>query len=86
MLQKGFLTSNENTPVKKTNKGYYIIGGAICFVLGITLVMFSQSTTPPNLNMQYAGSALIGVGAILMCVGLWMNVMAQSKRHRRKKR
>ena len=78
MLQKGFLTSERDTQEMKKSRGYFMLGGAICFLSGVVLIMLGKIET--------LGLSLIGVGAVLMSIGLWKNVMAQNKSRRPSKR
>jgi len=78
MLQKGFLESQKNTQENKKSRGYLMLGGAISFALGVITIMLEK--------YQYVGLGLIGVGSVLMCIGLWMNAMAQNKVQKQRRR
>jgi len=89
MLQKGFLTSNRNTQENKKSRAFIMWGGAVCFVIGVAIIMLVdfKIKIEEHQNIGHVvGLGLMGVGAILMCVGLWKNVMAQNKSIRQRKR
>ena len=89
MLEKGFLTSNKDTQENKKSRAFIMWGGAVCFVIGIATIMLVdfiiQKEEYENIG-HIVGLGLMGVGAILMCVGLWKNVMAQNKSRRQRRR
>ena len=90
MLQKGFLTENRNIQENKKSRAFIMWGGAACFVIGVATIMLVdfiiQTEEHQKKIGEYVGLGLMGIGGILMCVGLWKNVMAQNKSRRQRRR
>jgi len=70
MLQRGFLTSNNNTQEKKKSNDFLKLGGAICFIVG-AIAVFMVS--------YYLGLVFIIIGSIMVSVALWKNAISQNK-------
>jgi len=88
MLQKGFLMENRNIQENKKSRAFIMWGGAVCFVIGVAIIMFvEQKLTAEHQKIGHiVGLGLMGIGGILMCIGLWKNVMAQNKKHRQSRK
>ena len=88
MLQKGFLMENRNTQEKNSKRAFIMWGGAVCFVIGVSIIMLVDFLIKTEAHQkqigEFVGLSLMGVGAILMCIGLWKNVMAQNKSRRQR--